>query len=607
MKHRLDIDGLRAVAVLPVVLFHVGFSSFPGGFIGVDVFFVISGYLITNIIYQETLKGQFSFLNFYERRLRRIMPALLAVIVFVVVGSLFLLMPSKLREFPPQLLGTVFFAANIVLWRQSGYFSVEAEQKPLLHMWSLGVEEQFYIFAPIILILILHLAPKFLKPIMVLLTIGSFALCAVFTATHPSPSFYLLPTRAWELLAGALVAVGVLSKPERSHLACELLTVLGLGLIIGGMLFINDSMVFPGSIAAFAVVGTVLVILCGQGTRAGALLGWGPIRGLGLISYSLYLWHWPLIVFARDVGFLTGLMSQIVLIGISIIVAWLSWHFIEAPFRDKVRFPRRSILVGSAIGIVVTSIVAIAIYLSDGLPSRFSEEINRFDAAAKDISPMRNRCHRTSSIGPIADTCVLGEGTPTVAVWSDSHGVELSYALGEMLPVRQISYSSCPPALGLQVKTRPLCDEHNDRVLSYLTNPVSGIKTVVLANFFGSLLGDPAFRIGFAETVNQLAAAGLDVIVVAQLPRSGVNVPTHLVGGNEHTFPFATFETQHSTMITYLSGLKAAKVFDPASIICSETECQFVVDGDPVLFDHHHPSMSIARKMAIALREAYGL
>ncbi|SNR52405.1 acyltransferase family protein [Puniceibacterium sediminis] len=604
MKYRSDIDGLRAIAVLPVVLFHAGFSGIKGGFIGVDVFFVISGYLITTIIYEEARDGRFSFLDFYERRLRRIIPALFALIAFVILGSLFFLLPSELRLLPAQVIGAIFFVVNIVLWLQSGYFSPLAEEKPLLHTWSLGVEEQFYIFAPIILILVLRLAPQFLKFVLFFLTAVSFAFCAILTQSYPESSFYLLPTRAWELSAGSLIAVGIPSRPG-SRLACEILTTLGIGLILAGVVLIDSDMAFPGTVAAVPVLGAVMVILCGEGTRAGAILGWRPIRWIGLISYSLYLWHWPLIVFARDGGWLNGLASQSAVVVISILMAWLSWRFIELPFRDKIRVPRRSIMAGSAIGMAAVTVLAIGIHKTDGWPERFSDDIARFGAAIDDVSPERERCHPKSGIAPPSEACTLGDGIPFTAVWGDSHGVELSYALSELIPVRQITYSGCPPVIGFKREKRPLCDEHNEEVIKFLIDPASNIRTVILTLRFDTALKKPGFQSRFAETVERLAENGLYVIVVAQLPTPGVSVPAYLARGGEQVFPFSAFEPIHSPMMTYLKKLDGAVIFDPAPIICPGADCHLVLDGAPTLFDANHPSMSVSRTIAATLVDRF--
>ncbi|MBU2328303.1 MAG: acyltransferase, partial [Alphaproteobacteria bacterium] len=209
LKYRSDIDGLRALAVVPVLLFHAGVTGFGGGFVGVDVFFVISGYLITSIIVREIDQGSFSIVRFYERRVRRIFPALFAVIAFACIVAPFALLPSELRTLANEVYGALAFVANIVFWRAADYFATSAEQKPLLHTWSLGVEEQFYIFTPIAIWIIARYARKALLPITILLLITSFAACIYFTPIKPSASFYLLPFRAWELLVGSILALGM--------------------------------------------------------------------------------------------------------------------------------------------------------------------------------------------------------------------------------------------------------------------------------------------------------------------------------------------------------------------------------------------------------------
>ncbi|WP_026198470.1 acyltransferase family protein [Wenxinia marina] len=605
MKYRPDVDGLRAVAVLAVVLYHAGLLGWSGGFIGVDVFFVISGYLITGIIYRESIQNRFSFIDFYDRRLRRIMPALLCVVLFVLAGASLLFLPREMRVLPGQVIGAVTFVANIVLWRQSGYFAPAADELPLLHIWSLGVEEQFYIFAPVLIIGILRWAPRLLIPFVVIATILSFALSVVFSSRMPDASFYLLPTRAWELAAGSLVSLAVLPRPS-NRVVRELATVAGLALIVGGVVFIGPEMAFPGAIAAVPVIGSVLVILCGDGTKAGAALAWRPVRGLGLISYSLYLWHWPLIVFADYGGWLEGRLSAVLVVLISIVIAWLSWRFVERPFRDRTRVRRSGVFYGSAAGVLVAVTLAGWIQTTDGWPTRWSDTILRFAAAGEDVSPARDRCHRMSGLGDIAESCVLGSGVPTTAVWSDSHGVELAYGLSEYVPVQQISYTSCAPALGMDRIRSFQCREHNDLVLAYLLDPASDIDTVILSAWFEDVLEKDGFRGGFADTVDRLTEAGLRVIVVSQLPNPGYLVPIHLARGGDVSFAFDEFAERHAAITAYLETLATPLIFDPAPLICDEA-CELLVDGAPVIFDRHHPSMSMATVIAESLVERYDL
>jgi peptidoglycan/LPS O-acetylase OafA/YrhL len=597
MKYRPDIDGLRAVAIIPVVLYHAGLSGVDGGFVGVDIFFVISGYLITTIIYEEIISGRFRFSSFYERRMRRILPVLFTVIIFVIIFGFIFLLPSEIRLLPSQIFGSIFFFANIALWRQSGYFSPLAEEKPLLHMWSLGVEEQFYIFAPIIFIVIFKVFPNHLKRIILLLAVASFICSLILTKTSPNASFYLLPTRSWELAAGSLLAMNVLRRPS-NDMTCELLTIVGLGLILGSIYEIDQTMAFPGWVAIIPVFGAFLVILCGNGTRAGAVLGWGPIRWIGLISYSVYLWHWPIIVFSYDAGLINSTLSKWLVVFTSIIIGFFSWRYIESPFRNRMRMPVRYIIVGSMFGMTIISTFAVVIAMTDGWPSRFSEEKNRFDEAVNDISPARKNCHRSSGLDELINTCVLGKGFAETVVWGDSHGVELSYALGKYLPVRQVTYSSCPPAVNLTVASRPLCDDHNSQVLKFLTDQDNRIKNVVLALKFESVLNKHDFRNAFRQTIRELQAVDLKVLVVAQFPNSGEYLPTYLAKNDIRTFPLSDIKSKHSTMINYLKSIENLTIYDPAIDFCSGAVCDLLFNGNPVLFDNNHPSMAIAHEIA---------
>ncbi|HBT5121320.1 TPA: acyltransferase, partial [Klebsiella pneumoniae] len=299
LKYRADIDGLRAVAILPVLLFHVGYNWFSGGYVGVDVFFVISGYLITSILVNDIKNNTYSILDFYERRIRRIVPALVFVIAFIIVASPFFLPPENYSFLPKEIIGTLLFISNIVSYLKSGYFSTDAEQRPLLHTWSLGIEEQFYIISPVIL----FIAFKYLKEktnlLLVILTIISFFMSVFLSQKHPTSSFYLLHTRYWELSFGSLAAVGVF-QGSKKQIYREVLSLVGLLMILVAVFSFTPTTIFPSYNALLPVLGATLIILNAEHTTVGKLLSFRPLVFIGGISYSLYLWHWPIIVFAND-------------------------------------------------------------------------------------------------------------------------------------------------------------------------------------------------------------------------------------------------------------------------------------------------------------------
>ncbi|MDO9472042.1 MAG: acyltransferase [Caulobacter sp.] len=332
MKYRPEVDGLRAIAVVPVVLFHSGLGLMPGGFIGVDIFFVISGFLITSIISSELERDQFSLVSFYERRARRILPALVLVCLVCVPFAWAWLLPRELKDFGQSLAAVATFSSNILFWREEGYFSAAAELKPLLHTWSLAVEEQFYILFPPALWLAYRLARRHVVVLLVLAAIVSLALSEWGWRTAPSANFFLLPSRAWELLIGAIAAL-VHWAPSRR--IANGLSLLGLVLVAGSLATFSEAVPMPSALGLFPIVGTALILLFGRtGTWVAALLSLKPFVWIGLISYSAYLWHQPLFAFARIRSISEPAPAlMLALCALSLLLAWLSWRFVEAPWR----------------------------------------------------------------------------------------------------------------------------------------------------------------------------------------------------------------------------------------------------------------------------------
>ena len=381
MKYRSDIDGLRAVAVLPVLLYHVGLPGVSGGYVGVDVFFVISGFLITKIITGDIEAGRFSFLDFYERRIRRLFPALFSVIIASgILGSL-ILYPKDFVDFSASVVSSTLFYSNLYFSQTADYFGGRADTKPLLHMWSLAVEEQFYIFFPILLIAV---SRWFGKRWMTVLAIGaalSFTLSTWGVSHAPGLTFYLLPTRAWELALGAMLALPN-AATLRSPLLREAAAGLGL-LLIGWAVFTYDGETpFPGPAAALPCVGAALIIWAGSqhATAVGRVLSSRPVVFIGLISYSLYLWHWPLIVFLKYWSAEPlALPQQLGLIAVSILIAWLSWRYIEQPFRKRTpNFGTTPIFALAASLMVLSTVLGASGWLSQ---KRFMG----FDAAQQEL------------------------------------------------------------------------------------------------------------------------------------------------------------------------------------------------------------------------------
>lgn len=378
MKYRPDIDGLRAVAVVPVIFFHAGFELFSGGFVGVDVFFVISGYLITSIIVNEMEQNKFSLLTFYERRARRILPALFVVVLCCLPFAWFVLLPSDMENFAESLVAVATFSSNIFFWRESGYFDTAAELKPLLHTWSLAVEEQFYILFPLFLMAAWWFGRRAIVWTVVAAFVISLATAHWGAYNHPSATFYLLPTRAWELLIGSFAAFYL-----QKRFICtppwlnNLLSAVGLASIVYAVFAFGEATPFPSLFALVPTVGTMLVILFATPrTLAHTLLSLRALVGLGLVSYSLYLWHQPMFAFYRYFFMIELDTKAVILIcGILVIVAFLTYRMVEKPARTAY-LKRTYVLTSSAITLVAISLVGGFALKSEGFPNRFADYIN---------------------------------------------------------------------------------------------------------------------------------------------------------------------------------------------------------------------------------------
>lgn len=351
MKYRREIDGLRAIAVLPVIFFHAGFELFSGGFVGVDIFFVISGYLITTIILAEKEKDTFSLITFYERRARRILPALFFVMLCCFPFAWIWLPSQDLKEFSQSLIAVVCFVSNIFFWHASDYFATVSELKPLLHTWSLAVEEQYYIFFPLFLMLVWKLRKRWIFGSFAVIAFASLALAQWGAYHDPTATFFLLPTRAWELAIGALIAFYFLYKKQHidwivsNRFVNEALGLLGIILICYSIIVFDKLTPFPSIYALVPTIGTGLVIVFStHRSMVGRILGTRVMVGIGLISYSAYLWHQPLFVFARHRSLAElGNTVLLALSLITILLAFLSWRYVEVPFRNKVAINRMKI------------------------------------------------------------------------------------------------------------------------------------------------------------------------------------------------------------------------------------------------------------------------
>lgn len=373
VQYRAEVDGLRALAVVPVVLFHAGIAGFSGGFVGVDIFFVISGYLITSIILSEQQKERFTLAGFYERRARRILPALMVVVLLSVIAAWFLLLPTELVDYGKSLVSVGVFASNILFWTQSDYFAQTSEYLPLLHTWSLAVEEQFYLIFPLFMIWTVATVKARRLAILVIVAVLSLIFCEWAWRNAPEANFFLAPSRIWELLAGVFCAFYLQQPREHSGSIKQLGSLIGLLMLAYSIVFFDKTIPFPSVYALLPVIGTALIILfTDKSTWVGKLLALPLIVGIGLISYSAYLWHQPLFVFARLYSL--DELSVTILLGLSVlafILAYISWRWIEKPFRDRSWLSQGQVLSLAGFCSLLLIGLGLVFVFGDGFNERF--------------------------------------------------------------------------------------------------------------------------------------------------------------------------------------------------------------------------------------------
>ena len=625
MKYRREIDGLRALAVLPVILFHAGFTAFSGGFVGVDVFFVISGYLITTIIQSEVREGHFSVARFYERRARRILPALFLVLGACLPFAWLWLLPSDAKDFAASLVAVSLFASNVLFWLQSGYFDAAAELRPLLHTWSLAVEEQYYLLFPLLMVAIGRFSKRWLATVIVLIAIASLLVAQWGTVHGPSANFFLLPSRAFELLLGALAALyladRLATEPQPRALG-ELGSLGGMVMLAYAVFRFDSSTPFPGVYALVPTIGTLLVILYATpATWVGRLLGHPLLVGVGLISYSAYLWHQPLFAFAKHRTLAAP--DGHVFLGLSVValgLAYLSWRFVEAPFRDRGRVDRVAIFGLAVLGSAIFIAIGMTGFLTNGA-ARWTDERARVHDVEQRLRVNYGLDVACRSEFTTSAKCRTSD-KPEVMVWGDSYAMHLISGLMAAKPglgLVQMTKSVCGPFLGIApvnekytVDWANQCIKHNDAVFAWLQQAKS-VKVVVLSSTFGQFMNDGArvlLRDGrvvegrahaaraFDETLAKLRDAGVVPVIVSPTPGDGSDIGRCLAKSaqlrlmsEQCDFARSVAESRQQHVIRFLQALEPAnRVVWLSNRICDATRCRAAIGEVLVYRDDGHLS-----------------
>lgn len=641
MQYRADVDGLRAVAVIPVLLFHAGFATFSGGFVGVDVFFVISGFLITGVIQGDIDAGRFSIAAFYERRCRRILPALFVVLAFSIPAAMLLMLPYQLEGFGWSVLATTAFSSNIYFWQQSGYFSPVTEWMPLLHTWSLAVEEQYYIVFPVFMLFAHRLRSAALTAVLVATLLVSLLLSEYAARQYPSAAFYLTPFRVWELLIGVLVSMHLRHVKLRREVA-EGLSGLGLAMILYSVLAYDEGTRFPGLAALVPCLGAAFIIAGGakHQTLTALLLKQRLVVGIGLISYSLYLWHWPIFAFMRLRFAQAELDPPMAMAGLalSFLMASLSWYFVEQPFRRGGALSRKTIFRLAAASLAAPALAGFTLSASGFQLRELSASATQFAAGANDTDPYRTRC-RAGTVG----TCAFGgtPGTPlTYAIWGDSHAAAMRPAIETALAETGrrgtlLWNGACAPLVGAAtlngMATSRRCNSYRSEVIKYLAAPDNGIDIVFLdARWTFSLTGDTnetggtfihlfrdaqtktpsaaenrnVFRRSLRRTIETLVAGGKTIVIIGEVPEAGWDVPSILALAAQNRAPTPALSReqvdrrQGEAEALLKTFARPPRIFfiPVKGILCSPT-CRVQEKGRVLYSDDDHISVYAARNI----------
>jgi peptidoglycan/LPS O-acetylase OafA/YrhL len=611
-NYRPDIDGLRAVAVLAVVFFHAHFPGFSGGFVGVDVFFVISGYLITGIIWRELQSGSFSLSDFYMRRAKRIFPALFTVLMVCAAAASFLLIPSDLEKFGRHLNSTVLFYTNFDLLKVH-YFDNPSVEKPLLHAWSLSVEEQFYVIWPVSFFLMARYLPRrLLLPAIIALAAFSLALSEYkLSSDHEREAFFLPHYRAWELLTGAVLAIA--PRISWPRMLAEILAAAGLAAIIYAAVFYSRATAFPGVHALLPCAGAAFIIAsCQMPTRTAQLLSLRPVRFVGLISYSLYLIHWPLFSFATL--YLNGPLDMphgAAAVLVSILLAYLSWRFVETPAR-RAKLSYKPVLMRAGAAMGALCCVGVVFQSTHGLPSRVDDRLAAIDKLRD--GNYSSYC-RKASIPEIPSglACEFGdtgrEGYDFI-LWGDSHADHYVPAIDTLAKSRnlrglKLALAACPPFLNVASNSKK-CRELNAGVVRWMHK--ERLRFALLAARWTVHIGEMQSDMqkgaggkanGLAATLNALEKLTVPAIVLDQVPEFERNIPhcitREMMQGRNYDWCLQQrvdfFRARHKPVDEYFDFLRkrhTLAVASPLRLLCDGEICRAAVDGEILVRDDNH-------------------
>ena len=636
IKYRADIDGLRAIAVLAVLFFHADLGC-SGGYVGVDIFFVISGYLITGLILKDLACGQFHIVEFWERRIRRILPALAVIVIGSVVAGYFLFVPQAFKDLGESVSAQTLLVSNIYFWIKSwmgdGYFAPVAKAQPLLHTWSLAVEEQFYLLFPFVLIALKRFNHKSIVPAIVVLGGLSFALSVYGSYFFSSFTFYCLPTRAWELLIGALLAA--IPVPHRSsRTLAEILSWGGVLAILCAVFFYDHNTRFPGVAALLPCLGTASVIWANghTSTSAGKLLSARPVVYVGLISYSLYLWHWPVLVFFKDWAFdpiPPGLRA--LLLVASSFLAVLTWRYVETPFRRRLVLKNRAqIFKFAGIATTVLLLTGLTLYKFKGLPARIFSERLAYANGHNDYVIMKNVSLKEAQAGDFIELGTGGKNQPVkLLVWGDSHSAAAIPVLDILCKERNIrgvaaKHDATAPLVGYESKSIHSLGADSVAFGMAVAEFVRKYRVgdVVIIARWDSYTdldhGTERLHRCMLATISELSSSGARIWIMRQVPKHNWNVPQALVSAVIHDqdieklgLPLEEHRKEFQRQCPIFEGIDShhqnVTILDPTDLFVSHMSlCRVAKGGKALYFDEDHLTVAGAMLLRPLFEPLFG-
>lgn len=645
MQYRREIDGLRSLAVIPVILFHAGSSIFKGGYVGVDVFFVISGYLITSIILSETVNGTFSLINFYERRVRRILPALFVVMLSSIAFALLWLSPYDMQEFARSIKYISLFISNILFYRQSGYFDTESELKPLLHTWTLSLEEQYYIIFPLVLMMVWKFAKNFLPHAFFFIATISLLYADHAVRINPDAAFFLLPSRIWEFMIGAYLAYLVVLK-NIQPVANQFLGFLGLLLLLYSIFEFSDATPHPSFHTIIPTFGTALIIMYATKTTiVGRILG-NPIPvGIGLISYSAYLWHQPIFALYRHQSFTEpSKLTLGYLTALTFALAYVTWRFVEQPFRRREFINRKQIFTLAFIGSIFFILFGFLGKQTSGFAQRFAPDVLVPINKAIESKKGRSKCWDILNVeSSLNDVCKLGSksASTSFAIVGDSHAGSLSPALDDLALQTNISgkdftYRACSIVSGNKNNSsgekNTVCGRLREDIMANLNTP-NIPEILILSQRWANLIESTPFDNGeggfeklpaqakrgnpannnnklakmhyVTSTINQFVASGKTIVIIYPIPEMGWSVTKRLlrifslnkkIAKEDASTSHEIFKKRNKNAYLALDAVGKHKNLIriyPEQIFCNTYvagRCVAHVDGSPLYYDDDHLS-----------------